>query len=153
MRHRRGALLLGAEWLTHLRDLAPLQVPDVGGEFFQAAGQHRERGEVGRVTVAGDHLGGDRRHSQAQLLQRRLFDARVDGGVRTDRTRQLAHADVLAGRNETLTVAIELIQLAGKYEAETHRLGVNAVGAARHQGVPLLDRPTPNDRRQPVDIL
>ena len=105
------------------------------------------------MTVAGDHLGGDRRHSQAQLLQRRLLDARVDGGVRADRTRQFAHPDVLAGRNKTLTVAIELIQPAGKDEAEAHRLGVNAVGAARHQGVPLLDRPSADDRRQPVDIL
>ena len=43
VRHRGRALLLLAERFPDLGDLTPLQMPDVRGEFLQAAGQHSQR--------------------------------------------------------------------------------------------------------------
>ena len=153
VRHRRGAFLFLAEWLAHLRDLTPLQVPDVGGELFQAAGQDGERRQVGRVTVASDHLSGDRRHLQAQFLQGPLLDPWLDRGVGADGAGELANPDLLARGDQPLAVTVELVEPAGQDEAEADRLRMDAVGPARHQRAPLLDRPAPDDRRQPVDIF
>ncbi len=105
------------------------------------------------MTVAGDHLGGYRRHPQPQLVQRRFLDTGFDRGVGADRAGELADADVLAGGHQPLPVTIELVQPAGKDEAEADRLGVNAVGSAGHQRPALLHRPATDDRREPVDIL
>src|SRR4051794_27207303 len=60
VRHRRGALLAGAERLLHLAHLGAGEVADLEGEPVERGCDEREDGEELGVPVTGHDLGGDR---------------------------------------------------------------------------------------------
>ena len=54
--HGGGSFLLFAEEFLGLADFGALQVADLGGDFIQSGGDHRERREICGVAVALDDL-------------------------------------------------------------------------------------------------
>src|SRR6185437_1301975 len=77
VRHGRGALLLIAEVLLGLADLGALEVADFDGDLVEGAADDRERGDVGRVAVALDDLGGDGVGAQAEAGADAFFMLRL----------------------------------------------------------------------------
>ena len=132
------ALLADRERLLGLAHLAALQVADLDREAVEAAGEHGERREQGRVAIARDDLRGGGLDVEAEALERDRLDARVDVPVRADGAGELADGDAAQGVGEPLAVAVELEPPAEQLEAERRRLGVHAVRATHARRVAVL---------------
>ena len=104
------------------------------------------------MAIAADDLGRRRVRLQAQSVEHVLLDLGADVGVGADRAGDAAHADHLARSRQPLGVALELGQPAGGLEAEGHRLGVDAVAAADHRRVAMLERQASHDLGQPRQL-
>ena len=77
VRHRRGAfLLLGEEFLS-LADFGALQVTNLGGDLVERRGDDRQRGDVVRMAVALDDLGGDGARVRGRAARRCALRARA----------------------------------------------------------------------------
>ena len=76
VRHRRRALLALAERLFDLADLGLLQPADLEREFLERGAGDGDRREQLGMTIALDHLRGDRRRLQAEAPADVLFDRR-----------------------------------------------------------------------------
>ena len=132
VRHRRRALLAGAERLLDLADLGVLQVPDLGGEALERPAEHGDRGEQRRVPVALDDLGADRVRVEPERGEDLGFEIRRKVAVRPDRARDLAGGHVVDRAGQPAPAAIELERPAGDLQAERGGLGVDRMGAAHH---------------------
>ena len=139
VRHRGGALLPGGEMLFGLEQLGALQMPDLGGKPLDRARHHGERGEIGGVAVARDHLRRDRLRLEPELLRHIGFDARIDMGEGADRAGDGAGRDLLARDDEPGPAAGELGIGVSELEPEGGRLGMDAVAAADGDGVLELE--------------
>ena len=151
--HGRRPLLLRAEWLPDFGDLGGLPETDVGCELFQAAGENCQCRHEMRMPVAGDHLGGDRRHLQPKALQCPLLDPGINRGMGANRSGELAHPDLLPNGAQPGVGSLELIQPAGQDEPERKRFGVHPVGPPGHQRAALLDGTPADAFGQPVHVL
>ena len=130
MRHRRTAALLAAKRLFDFADFGALQVANFLRDAFERCGHDRERGEILRVAVAFDHLRSDRRGREAQALRR--FSARFPGrdACRCPPRRKFFRRRFVAPRSKARGVAAIFRVPVGDFQAESDRLGVNAVRAA-----------------------
>ena len=90
------------------------------------------------VTIALDHLRGDRRGLEAKPLA----DARLDRGIEVregpDRAGDLADGDDVAGAQHAIEIALKLRVPQRQLEPERHRLGVHAVRPADHRRAPVF---------------
>ena len=131
VRHRRRALLALAERLLHFADLGFLQSANLEREFLERrAGDGDGRQQLG-VTIPLNHLRGHRRRLQSKPPADGGLDRRDRGG-RTCRPRQKSFQPRRSlARAEPVVVALQLRVPERKLQAERHRLGVDAVGAAR----------------------
>ena len=132
VRHGGGALLLFAEELFGFADFGALQVADFGGDLVERAGDDGQRGDVGGVAVALDHLRRDGGGFQSQPLADALFELGAEVGEGADGSGELAHAHVFGGAAKARDVALGLGVPVGQLESEGDGLGVDAVGAADH---------------------
>ena len=102
---------------------------DFDGDPFDGRGDDAERREEHGVAVARNDLGRDRLGLQAHFRRDMFFDARIDIGESADRAGNGAGGDFFAGGDEAGAAAGEFGISLGHFEAEGHRLGVNAVRA------------------------
>ena len=118
---------------------------DLDRDALQRAAQDREGREQLGVAVAADDLGRRRVRLQPELVEDMSLDLGADVGMGAHRPRDRADADGLARPGQPLDVALELGEPAGGLEAERDRLGVDAVRAADHRRVAMLEREAPDD--------
>ena len=109
--------------------------------------QRDERG----VPVARDDLGRERLAVQAELGHDLGFDRGIEVRVRPDRAGELAEADLLARRGQPRPVARHLEVPADELQPQRVGLGVDAVRAADHHRVLVLDRAPLQDGQQAVE--
>ena len=148
VRHRRRALVAGRERFLGFANLGPLQMADLDRHLFERRpdpGEHRE--EEG-VAVALHDLGRGGSGAQAERRADLVFEIGRNMGVRADRSGDLADRHVLAGKVEAALVAAQFVVPDGELEAERRRFGVDAVGAADHDRVFVLDRLLADDLDQ-----
>ena len=115
-------------------------------------GDHAERGEEGGVAVARDHLGRHRLGREAELRRHMLFDPRVDVGESADCAGDGAGRDLLARRDQPRAGAGEFGVGQRELEAESGRLGMDAVRAADGRRQLVLVSAAFQRREQRVDI-
>ena len=82
------------------------------------------------MAVARDHLGRDRLGLQAEFRRDMVLDPGIDVGEGADRAGNRAGRDLLARRDEPRPGARKLGMGERELEAESGRLGVDAVRAA-----------------------
>ena len=138
MRHRARTLLAGREILLGLEHLGALQVADLDRQPLDAAGDHREGGEIHRVAIARYDLCRYRLDRETELLSDIFFDLRIDIGKGADRARNGAGGDFGARRDQPRTAAVKFGIGLRELQPEGHRLGVDAVAAADGGGVFVL---------------
>ena len=132
VRHRRRALLAGAEPLLGLAHLGALQVAQLGRDQLDrraadgAARTGTGRGGRGAITCVRPAPARGRARAHVRL------DRGVDVRVRADRTRQLADARRLAGGASRTRSRSTSKAHTASFSAERGRLGVHAVGAPDH---------------------
>jgi hypothetical protein len=146
------ALLAGREEFLGLADLGALQVANLGGQALDAGGDDAQRGEIGGVAVARDHLGRDRLGAQPQAAGDMGFDRRVDVGEGANGAGDGAGGNFLAGAQQPAAVARELGVIAGELEAEGHGLGMDGVAAAHAGRVFMLLGAALKGGQQIVDV-
>ena len=139
VRHRRRALLPLGERLLDLADLGLLQAADLERELLERRGGDGERRQQLRVTIALDHLRRHRGRLEPEPPADVGLDRRRQVREGADRAGELADADRRPGAAHALDVAAELGVPQRQLQAERHRLGVDAVGAADHRRRPVLD--------------
>ena len=105
-----------------------------GGQPFDAAGDHAQRGKEHGVAVARDDLGGNRLNRQAQLLRHIFLNLRIDIGEGADRARNGASGDIGARRHQPGAATVELGIGLRELDAKGGWLGVDAVAAAHSGG-------------------
>src|SRR4029078_85282 len=105
---RARALLPALERLLYLADLGVLQVADLRRDALQAPTEDRDRRQQRRMAVALHDLGAHRVHVQAERREPVGFDVRVEVAVRADRPGDLARADLVDSRRESLAASIDL---------------------------------------------
>ncbi len=93
VRHRRRALLALGERLLHLADFGLLQPADFERELLERGRRDRQRRQQLGVTIALNHLRGDRRRPESEPAADVGLDRRRQVRERADRARQLADAD------------------------------------------------------------
>jgi hypothetical protein len=103
------------------------------------------------VAVALDDLVRDGIGRRDRGGGRRRLDVGPQVGERADRARQLSDAHVLARPLETRAVASHLLVPERELETERDRLGVDAVRAADHHRVAMLEGAPAQRRAQRVD--
>src|ERR1700674_292243 len=137
--HCGAALLLLSERLEDLAELALLKETDLGRYSLQRSRHRRQRGHEARVPVPGYDL---RRHCvrpEAELFADVLLDLRVDRGVRANRPADTTHRHLFGRTVETVRSPVELGHPACHLEAESYRLGDDAVRATPPQRSPGAD--------------
>ena len=140
------------EELLGFAHLAALQVTDLGGEAFDAAGDDGQRAEKGGVTVPRDDLGGDGFRGEAQSVGHVGFDAGIGVGVGANGAADRTGGDLRPGGEQAGAVAGELGVVAGELDAEGGGLGVYAVAAADGERVLVLDGAALEGGEQVVEI-
>ena len=138
VRHGRRALLAAPERLLDLAHLRPGEMADLGGEPVERGGEQSERREQLGMPVALQDLGRARGGLEAELLTGHALDVRLGRGVRADGSGELAHSQALDRMDEAFAVAIERECPPGELEPERRRLGMDTVGAAHAQRLPVL---------------
>ena len=133
VRHGRAALLARREIFLGLAHFGALQMADFDGHPFHRTGDDAQGGEELGVTVARDHLGGNGFGLQAHLARHPFLDEGVHIGEGADRTRYGAGGHFGPGRQQAGAVALEFRMERGEFQADGHRLGMDAVAAA-HAG-------------------
>ncbi len=128
-------------------------MPDLDGEALDGGGDHGQGGEVGGVTVAGDHLRGNWLDDQPHGLGHVFLDARIDAGEGADGAGNGAGGDLEAGHGQAFLGPLELGVEAGQLEAEGGRLGVDAVAAADGRRGLVLERPALQGGQHQVDVF
>src|SRR6478609_8547278 len=123
MRHRRRAFLARRKILLDLADLGPLQVTNLGRQALDRGSDDRERGEIGGVAVAWNHLGGDRLRAQAEGARNVFLDAWVEVGEGAYRARQRRGPDLLTRGVQAAAGADKLGVGDGELHSERRRLG------------------------------
>ena len=73
--------------------------------------------------------------------------------VGADRSRQFPDADHRTRASDPLDVALQFGVPQRQLQAESHRLGVNAMGAADHRCFAMFERPIANRVGQPIEIF
>ena len=141
-----------AEIFLGLQHFGSLQMPDLGGEPFDRACHHGQRGEVSGVAVARHDLGGNRLDAEAELLRHIGFHLRIDMGEGADRAGDGAGGDLLAGLHQPFARAGELGVSHRELQAERGRLGMHAVASADGQRVLMLEGAGLQRGQQLVDI-
>src|SRR5579863_6423307 len=149
--HDRGALLVFAEILLCLADLGALQVANFDGDFVERAAEDGERGDVGRVAVSLDDLGGDGRGLEAQARADFFFLFWTDVRESANGAGELADAHVLGSGVKAREVALHLGEPVEQLEAEGGGLGVHAVSAADGGRVLELERAALEDGEECFD--
>ena len=81
----------------------------------------------------------DRSRTQAKLHADVFLDAGRNGGVGANSAGDGADGDVVYSGIQASAGATQLVHPHGELEAEGGRLGMDAVGAAHHEGVPVSD--------------
>jgi len=104
------------------------------------------------MPVALDDLGAHGVRVEAQLRERRRFDARTELGVGAHGARDLARRDVVGRGTQPCPGTVELERPARELESEGGRLGVDGVGAAHDPGVGVLTRPLAKHRDGRVEL-
>ena len=138
VRHRRRPLLALAERLLDLADLRLLQAANLDRELFERRRGDRQRRQQLGVAVALNHLRRDRRRLQPETLADPRFDRRVEVSEHPDRAGDLADADDLPRAQHAIEIALQLGVPERELDAERHRLGMHAVGAADHRRAPMF---------------
>ncbi|MND53340.1 hypothetical protein D3C80_443750 [compost metagenome] len=103
---------------------------DFDRNVFDRRGNDAEDGEIHRVAIARNDLGGDRLRLQAQGCCDMFLDARVDVGEGADGAGDGAGGDLFAGFEKACLVAVHFGVEAGKGQAHRRRFGMDAVAAA-----------------------
>ena len=152
VRHRRRALLSLAERLLDLADFGLLQPAHFERELLQRGAGDRDRREQLGVTIALNHLRGDRRRLETEAPADVLFDRRRQVPERPHGSRQLADADHRARAADPVDVAADLGIPQRQLEPEGHRLRVHAMGAPDHRRAAVLERALADRLRQAVEI-
>src|SRR5262249_44755543 len=111
---------------------------DLRGEALERGRAERERAEEFGVAVTRNHLRRERIGLEPKALAGNPLHLRLDLRVRSDGPRQLADAIPLQRRGEACPRAVALEGPAGELPAEGRRLGVDAVGPAYADRVPVL---------------
>src|SRR5262249_32118314 len=145
VRHRGTAALLAAERLFGFADFGALQVANLDGDFFERSGDERQRAEVVRMTIPLNDLGSHRRDIETEALADALFDFRAEVRSIAYGTGDFTDAHLGSGVGEALDVALIFRVPVGNFEAESDRLGMNAVGAADLRRVPEFLRAASQD--------
>ena len=145
--HRGGALLALGERLLRLQDLRPLEAPDLRGDPLEAPARDRAGGHELGVTVPLDDLGGDGLGLEPEGVAHLLLEVGRHVSEGPDRAGDLPHPDRLPGPHQSLAVPPGLRVPAGGLEAERGRLGVDAVGPADRQRVPVPEGQAPRGSR------
>ena len=135
VRHRRGALLAGAERLLRLAHLGALQVADLGREALEAGAGERDRLQQLGVAVARDDLRGDVLAREPQPREHARLELGAGRRVGADRARDRADGGLRERALQALRVAVGLEREARELDAEGRRLGVHAVRAPDAQRV------------------
>ena len=125
---------------------------DLDRDPLQRPAQDRERREQLGVAVAADDLGRRRVRGQSQPVEHVPLDRGADVGVRADGAGDRADADALARAGQALGVAPQLGEPAGGLEPKGDRLGVDAVAAADHRRVAMLERQPADDLDEPRQL-
>ena len=138
--HRRGALLALGERLFELEDLGPLEVADLDGELLDRGGEEGQGREDLGVAVALEDLGRDLGRPEPELLQGHRPRPAGRGGCRSRPSpRSGRRRSSRRARLEPADVAPDLLVPDEELEAEGHGLGVDAVGPADADGLPVLE--------------
>jgi hypothetical protein len=123
----------------HLVDVRLLQVVDVLGDLAEGGRDHaQQQHELGDPVAGGLHR--DHGLAQSELLHEAFLDLKADGPEgrqRAHRAAELTHEDARAGLPQTLLLPVHLVQPNRRLEAEGDGNGVLAMGAARHDRVPV----------------
>ena len=115
------------------RTSRPLQMPHLGRQPLDAAGDHAQGAEERRMAVARDDLGRHRFRPQPQPLGDIFFHPRIEMREGADRAADRGHRDLRPRRDQPLAAAGELGVMAGQLQPERRRFGVDAVAAADGQ--------------------
>src|SRR5581483_5961734 len=105
------------------------------------------------MAVAADHLRRDRVWLQAEPLAGDPLDLGVDRGVGANGSGQLSDTVRVERTGEARPVAIKLERPPRELPAERRRLGVDAVGPADANRVPVLFGPLNHGRNRAVEPL
>ena len=105
------------------------------------------------MAVALEYLVGDGGGVQAELAAGFLLDLRRYGGIGADRPGYLAHGDDFLGFGKPVQVAPHLFHPERQLQTEGDRLGMDAVGAAYHERIFMLDGALRQDGGELFDIL
>ena len=152
VRHGRRAFLAGREEFFRFQHFGALQMPDLGRQAFDAGCDDTEGGEIDGMTIARDHLRGDRLGGKAQGFGDMLFNAWIDVGECADSAGNGAGGDFLAGIDETFAAALEFSVGERHLDAKCCGLGVNTMAAANRDRVLVFVSPAFESGEQLVEI-
>ena len=113
---------------------------DLRREAVERRRRECERRQQLGVTVAGDHLRGERVWLEPEPLASDALDVRLHLRIGPDRAGELADAVRLERPGDSVPGPVELERPTGELPAEGGRLGVNAVRAPDADGVAMLLR-------------
>ncbi len=152
MRHGARAPLALAEGLLRLRDLGPLEVPDLRGEALQGSPDAGQGPKERRVAVSRDHLGGHGFRPEAQPRADELLHRGIQMGIGAHRSAELARAYVCERRFQPLPAPPVLGMVPCELEGEGGRLGVHSMSPPHAGDAPgpphePRERPAPGVER------
>ncbi len=139
VRHRRRTLLALAERFLDLADLGFLETANLQRKFLERRRRDGERRQQLGVPIALDDLRRDRRGLEPEPLAHGLLDGRIEMRKRADGAGNLADTDDLAGPPNAFQVPAELGVPERQLQSERHDFGVDAVRAADHRRLPMLE--------------
>ena len=128
--HGAAALLPAGERLLGLQDLGALQVTELDAPVLKGRTHQRESVHVFGVQIALDHLGGNRRGAQSELLAHVGLHLRREMRMGPHRAGELAHRDDVADVLQPLQAAAELLVHQRQLQSKGRGLAMNAMAAA-----------------------
>lgn len=120
--------------LLHFQHFRSLQVADFSGNFVNGPGKNGKGCKELRMTVALNHLAGNRSRFQAQLGTDVFFNVRVDTGEGANCTRDLAISNALPSPFEPVNIAFDFFIPIGNFQSKGQRLGMNTMRPANDRG-------------------
>ena len=138
--HGRRTLLPLRERLLSLDHVGLLKQTHLHGDGLERGRNYGEGRHHLGVTVACEHLRGQRIGREAELFAHVLLHERIDARVRAHGTADGARGGNFARLLDARLSALEGPSPAAELHAERHRLGVDAVRAAHAKRVFELER-------------